>query len=268
MRAIQSRDNPLYKAIRRLRDTARERRDAGLTLLDGLHLIEAACDAGVMPRDVLVSDRVRARSEVASLLCRVPDAAVVVLPDALFDGLSPVDSPTGILATLPIPGAGTAPDPRADWLVLDGVQDAGNLGTLLRTAVAAGIRHILLGAGCAHVWGPKALRAGMGAHFACILHEIPDLPATLAEFRGHVAVTRLDGAQSLYTLDLRGPIAWVFGAEGQGVSPAVANCAGLGVAVPMASGIESLNVAAAAAVCLFEQRRQRLAASGGGCQPD
>ncbi|MCL2657391.1 MAG: RNA methyltransferase [Betaproteobacteria bacterium] len=257
MKAISSRDNPLVKQVKRLRESGRARREAGLTLADGVHLIEAGLDAGVAFDSLLIAESVLEQTEIRSLLARIPQAIQYCVPDSLMNGLSPLETPTGILGLLPIPHISESPDPNQDWLVLDGVQDAGNVGTLLRTAAAAGVREALLGPGCAQVWSPKVLRAGMGAQFVLRLHEVDNLVPALAAYRSQVVVTRLDGATPLWQADLRKPIAWVFGSEGQGVSAAVAAQATLGIRIPMAQGIESLNVAAAAAICLFEQRRQR-----------
>jgi TrmH family RNA methyltransferase len=257
MKPISSRENPLVKQTKRLLDSSKARREAGLTIADGAHLVSAALDNRVEFANLLFAESALERSEVALLAARAPHVHQYVLPDALFASLSPVDTPTGIIGLLPIPTETAKPDVKSDWLVLDGVQDAGNVGTLLRTAAAAGVSDVLLGGGCAQAWSPKVLRAGMGAHFVLRLHESAELRESLAAYRGQIAATRLDGATLLWDCDLSGPVAWIFGAEGQGVSAEIAALAGLGVAIPMAPGIESLNVAAAAAICLFEQRRQR-----------
>ena len=138
--------------------------------------------------------------------------------------------------------------------------DPSDRGTLLRTAAAAGIGQALLSPGCAAAWSPKVLRAGQGAHFALAIHEECDLLGFMAGFEGTTAVTCLEGATSLYAAKLDGPIAWVFGAEGQGVRTELIEAAGLRVKIPMPGAVESLNVAAAAAVCLFEMVRRRVMA--------
>lgn len=258
MKTISSRENAEYKALRQLLESARARRSEHLTVLEGAHLVRAASESG---RELLAvyacSD---CDPESAALLETLPEARIRLLDAALLGPLTSADPVHGVLALIEPVSAQENADPGADWLVLDGVQDAGNVGTLMRTAAAAGVREVLLGPGCAQAWSPKVLRAGMGAHFCLKIHELPDLAAQLARHRGRIAVTRLDGATDLYALDLLGPVAWVFGSEGQGVSDQIARLAQLGVLIPMAPGIESLNVAAAAAICLFEQRRQRLRA--------
>jgi TrmH family RNA methyltransferase len=141
--------------------------------------------------------------------------------------------------------------------MLESLQDPGNLGSMLRTAVAAGIRQVFLGPGCVFAWAPKVLRAGQGAHFGLSIHERAALPLLAARFPGLVVATDPHADASLYDLDLTGLVAWVFGGEGTGVSPELAARATVRARIPMPGPAESLNVAAAAAVCLFEQVRQR-----------
>lgn len=259
MKHITSRDNPLVRQLRVLSESARERRDSGLTVLDGVHLAEAALAAGVSLRQLVVSERGMTRAEIIALLDACADTPSCLLPDALFAQLSPVDSPTGLLAVIQTPA--DAVGPLSDTVIaLDGVQDPGNLGTILRTAAAAGVRDVLLGTGCAQAWAPRVLRAGMGGHFRLRLRERVDLVASLNGFAGAVLATLPDAAApSLYQHDLTGPVAWLFGAEGAGLSHEVAALATGGVRIPMPGAVESLNVGAAVAVCLFEQARQRAA---------
>ncbi|MCX9156570.1 RNA methyltransferase [Niveibacterium sp. 24ML] len=258
LKPITSRDNPLIKRLRKLAESSRARRSEGTALIEGVHLVTAALDAGRPLGELLVSESGSRAPEVQGLLDRARDVSAYLLPDALFALISAHETPVGVLATIGW-GVAVAPPPEdADWLVLDGVQDAGNVGTLMRTAAAAGVACVLLGPGCAQAWGPKVLRAAMGAHFVLDLYEVDDLPGLLSGYAGQIAATRLDAAVSLYDCELVGPTAWLFGAEGQGLSPILAQMATRGVVIPMAPGIESLNVAAAAAICLFEQRRQRL----------
>lgn len=255
MKHVQSRDNPFFKELKRLAQSGRERRKSGCTLLDGIHLIEAY-EAAVGPVDTLVaSESGIARGEIRDFIA---DRDHVLLSDALFRDVGIVDHPSGIMAVARFPGSKGAPDLAADTVVLDGLQDPGNVGTLLRTAAAAGFRQVLLAPDCAAPWSPKVLRAGQGAHFVLDIFEDADLPAFLANYSGTAAVTCLEGAQSLYEARWDGPIAWVFGSEGLGVRPEVAAAAGLRIRIPMPGQVESLNVGAAAAVCLFETVRRRL----------
>jgi TrmH family RNA methyltransferase len=145
---------------------------------------------------------------------------------------------------------------------VEGLPDPANLGSMLRTAAAAGLKQVFLGTGCAFAWSPKVLRAGQGAHFALSIYEGVALGPLAARFPGTVVATDPHGGASLFALDLTGPIAWVFGGEGTGVSPALGAHATVRARIPMPGPAESLNVAAAAAVCLFEQVRQRELARG------
>lgn len=255
MKLIQSRDNAFYKQLKKLAESGRERRKSGRTLLDGAHLVEAF-EAALGPVDnLIVAESAQQQPEIARLTA---GRDITVLADPLMRDLGLVDTPSGLIAVAAMPAARAAVDLGKDAVLLDGVQDPGNVGTLLRTAAAAGIQQVLLSPGCAAAWSPKVLRAGQGAHFVLNIVEDADLAAFVADYRGTTAVTCLDGATSLYAAQWQGPLAWIFGAEGQGVCPDLIAAAGLKIRIPMPGAVESLNVGAAAAVCLFEALRRRL----------
>ncbi len=255
MKQIQSRDNAFFKSLKRLAESGRERRKTGQTLLDGVHLVEAY-EAAFGPVETLVlAESAQLGGEIAEF---VIGRETVVLADSLMRDLGLVDTPSGLLAVVKMPNATVAVNRENDAILLDNVQDPGNVGTLLRTAAAAGIKQAFLSPGCAAAWSPKVLRAGQGAHFALAIHEEVDLAAFMAGYQGTTAVTTLDEATSLYEACWTGPLAWVFGAEGQGVRPELLAAARLRIKIPMPGAVESLNVAAAAAICLFEAVRRRL----------
>jgi TrmH family RNA methyltransferase len=258
MKRIASADNPTVRLLHELATSSRERRKLGQTLLDGVHLVETWLTGVGVPRLLVVSESGCVRSEIAALIRWIAEGsgAVVLLSDTLFARVSPVDTPAGIMALIDIPPAPTPKLGTGSCIVLDAIQDAGNLGTLLRTAAAAGVRDVLLGEGCAQAWSPRVLRAGMGAHLALAIHEQAEVAQMLAGFTGLVVATSLDAPENLYDLELRGPVAWLFGNEGAGLSPEVAALATHRVRIPMPGAAESINVSAAAAVCLFEQVRQ------------
>lgn len=259
MRYITSRDNPHFKAIKKLCHSGRERRKLGRIVLDGMHLIESYGARFGRPEEIVVSETGRQRSEIADYLSSgAAEGAFVVVRDDLFDELATVETPSGILAVVGQPQSLCGLDPRADAVLLDGVQDPGNLGSILRSAAAAGFRQVLLSSDCAQAWSPKVLRAAMGAHFQVDIHEQCDLPAFLGRYQGQSVATELDASTSLYSASLGRPVAWVFGSEGQGVRSHVASAVNYRVVIPMPGALESLNVAAAAAICLFETVRQRL----------
>jgi TrmH family RNA methyltransferase len=255
MKQIQSRDNAFFKQLKRLAESGRERRKTGQTLLDGVHLVEAYEKAYGRLETLIVSESALPGGEIAAY---AEGREIVVLADALMRDLGLVDTPSGLLAMAAMPKANATVDRKKDAILLDGVQDPGNVGTLLRTAAAAGIKQALLSPGCASAWSPKVLRAGQGAHFTLSIHEEADLAAFMADYAGTTAVTCLDGATSLYDAHWSAPLAWVFGAEGLGVRRELIDAATLKIKIPMPGAVESLNVGAAAAVCLFEAMRRRL----------
>ena len=257
MKHISSRDNPTFKLLRQLGHSARERRRQARTVLDGLHLVESYCRTVGAPELLVLSERGAGQAEIQAFLSCAPSAERITLADGLLDEVSPVDNPVGILAVIPVPPAPGRIPLDDTCVVLDALQDAGNVGSILRTAAAAGIRHVLLTEGCAQAWSPKVLRAGMGAHFVLSILEHADPGQLLADYSGDIIATRLDGPHLLYDTDLRGAVAWLFGSEGAGLSAAVSALARHAVRIPMPGQAESLNVAAAAAICLFEQLRQR-----------
>jgi RNA methyltransferase, TrmH family len=258
LKHIVSRDNPQYKALLKLARFGRERRKNGQILIEGMHLLKACGDAGLQPELVVVSESGAKLPEFIDWLLANPDRPCCCLPDAMHRDLSDTETPTGVVARIAWPRPTQAPDPAVDSVLLDGVQDPGNLGTLLRTAAAAGFRQILLSPDCVAPWAPKTLRAGQGAQFVLSIHEQVDLLSFLRGFAGTSLTTEPEAPFSLYRQSWpSGPLAWVFGAEGQGVSAPVAAAAQYRLAIPMPGQVESLNVAAAAAICLFETVRRR-----------
>ena len=258
MKRIASRDNASFRELKKLCHGSRERRKSGRIILDGVHLVESYTERFGPPDEVLVSETGLWRAEIARCLGNRPGLTASVLADALFAELSTVDTPSGIMAVAPLPRCAKSPDPSADAVLLDDVQDPGNLGSILRSAAAAGLRQVLLSSGCAQAWSPKTLRAAMGAHFSLDIHEDADLTGFLLDYRGPSIVTAPDATEDLFTAELGRPVAWIFGNEGQGVRPEVSLRAARRLRIPMPGDAESLNVAAAAAICLFETVRRRL----------
>jgi len=255
MKSIKSRDNPTYRQMRKLAESARERRKTGRTLLDGVHLLAAYLDIGAMPELLAVSADGLARAEVLALLERVPPERQIELPSALFAELSPVETPSGILAVIEIPHLKVPANP-VFCLLLEQVRDPGNLGSILRSAAAAGVQAASLSSGCADAWSPKVLRGGMGAHFVLAIEEHADLAERASHFAGMTVATSLQADRALCELDLRGPVAFIIGNEGAGLSAELLALASEKATIPMPGKIESLNVAAATAICLFERVRQ------------
>ena len=248
---ILSAQNPRFKALKKLAESAQARREAGMTLLDGEHLLDALLVSGGRPRQLLVAD-----TELpASMAGRCGDVPLLRLAPALLAALSPVKTPTGLIALVDIPAPAHPPKPHF-CVMLEQIQDPGNLGAMLRSAAAAGVDTVFLSPGCADVWSPKVLRGGMGAHFVLRLEEGADLAGWTRRLSGPVVATVPDSEHSLFGVDLRGPVAFAFGNEGAGLSAGMQVAASLRVHIPMPGRMESLNAAAALAVCLFERVRQ------------
>jgi TrmH family RNA methyltransferase len=266
MKHIASRDNPLFKALHRVAAAAGRRE--GQVLLDGVHLCQAWLALHGAPVRALFDAARLDRPEIAALARSLPAAVCTSLDTRLLHGLASVESDQGVVFLVQPPQPMLADRIEESCLLLDRVQDPGNVGTLLRTCAAAGIRRVLLSEGCAAAWSPKVLRSAQGAHFALALHERSDLHAALNRLAVPLVATALDDAVSLYDAELPARCAWIFGHEGQGVSPALLRAAALRVRIPHdTAAVESLNVGAAAAICLFEHRRrytQAAAASARG----
>ncbi len=261
MKKITSRDNATFKQLRLLAESSRERRKQGKTVLDGMHLVSAWFDRYGPPDLLAVSESGAQQAEISEFLSRRRQTDPYVLSDVLFKEVSPVSTPTGILALISIPHPPAPAATTGSCVLLEAIQDAGNLGAILRSSAAAGIADIFLGPGCAQAWSPRVLRAAMGAHFLMRIHEHAALDRILDNHDGISVSTRLDAGATLFELDLTGPVAWVFGNEGGGLTADVAGQAAHAVKIPMPGQAESLNVAAAASICLFEEVRQKMARS-------
>jgi TrmH family RNA methyltransferase len=253
MSVLRSRDNPRVRRWHALAHDGRARKSERSALIEGAHLLAAYLDSGRKPLSVLVSESGRTRPEISALVQRA-GVAPVTLPDALFKWLADASSPAGLAAEIAIPAA--AAPAAGDWAFLERIQDAGNVGAILRSAAAFGLRHVVLSQGCADPWSPKVLRAAMGGHFSLAVTEVEDLASALDSFAGTTVCTIVQGGRPLGELELRGDIGWIFGAEGRGVSAGTAALAKLRATIPLAPGAESLNVAAAAAVCFYERSRR------------
>jgi TrmH family RNA methyltransferase len=242
---ISSRDNALLKELHRLAHDNTAYRKQGRVWLEGEHLCRAALQRGQQP-----SHAVFQASYWSATSAQWPDAIgkVVVVDDALFEQLSSLESPARMAFVLPLQAA-PAVQPGAASVVLDGVQDAGNVGAILRSAAAFGFRQVLAIKGTAALWSPKVLRAGMGAHFSLQLLEGLDA-AAVEGLQVPLLATSSHQGDFLHQAKLPWPCGWVFGHEGQGVSGALADRAERHVRIVQPGGEESLNVAAAAAICL------------------
>ena len=250
--AITSRDNPLLKRLRLLAQDSTAYRKQGQIWLEGDHLCRA-----LLARRRRPSTAVFTESFWPQAPHDLRDAAdhIVTVPDALMAGISGLESPAGVGFVWDLPEA-VGLQAGGAAVVLDRLQDAGNVGSILRSAAAMGFVQVLALKGTAGLWSPKVLRAGMGAHFA--LHLVEGLAADdLRDLAVPLLVTSSHQGDLLHQARLPWPCAWVLGHEGQGVSPALGALAAQSVRIIQPGGEESLNVAAAAAICLHASAAAR-----------
>jgi len=269
---ITSKDNPFFKEMRLLQATGSKGQKARITsgqaLLEGIHLVQSwvgdsalkmlvTSELGLQNREI--AEAVYSHLEVC------PDTKVFQLDSALWDLLSELVNAPHIAGLLDLPKTCLAPAQSmgtlaGDVVILDRIQDAGNVGSILRTAAAAGFTQVIALSGCAHLWSTKVLRAGMGAHRLLDLYEGWSNQQVLSAVTAPLLAATADAEQDLYSLkkELLHPVAWVMGSEGQGISEDLMAQA-RGVSIPIDPRVESLNVSTAAAVCLFETMRVRRA---------
>ena len=260
MKLISSRENALYKELKQLATSSQARRKAGYSLLDGVHLCQAYLAHSGQPRWCVISESAQTHPEAAVLAAQAEH--VLVLADALYQGVSQVEHGVGIFFVATTPVLSLPDSVIKTAVMLDNVQDPGNMGSLLRSAAAAGITQVFCSTGTVSAWSPKVLRAGMGAHFLLDIYENVDLLAVLNTSTIPVLATSSYATQSVYQADLTGPVIWLFGHEGQGLADELMDCATEQVTIPHQGQIESLNVAACAAICFFEQVRQKISMPG------
>lgn len=257
MKQIESRANPLFRQLFRLQGAAGRRGEPAL--IDGLHLCQSWLDVGRKPVHAIFDESRLDNPALRALIERLPESLCVSMPPGLLAGLASVETGQGVIFVVEPPAEEMPARIKESVVLLDRIQDPGNVGTILRTCAAAGIQRVVAAKGTAALWSPKVLRSGQGAHFVLHLHEQADLPALASRLDVPLVATALDGSVDLFSTELPDRCAWVFGHEGQGVEPALLAKAALRVRIDHErAAVESLNVAIASAICLFEHRRQRL----------
>lgn len=244
---ITSRDNARVKRWAKLVRDGAFRRQERRAIVEGPHLVAEMFHAGVRPAALMVSESGLRRDEIQQLLGK---REATVLADPVFKVIADADSPPGIAAEMAIPEG--EPQSGRHAVFLEGVQDPSNVGAILRTAAAFGVGEVVLDRACADPWSPKTLRAGMGGHFRLAVRTADRLADELKAFDGTLLCTVPSEGLPLRQAPLEGRLGWVFGSEGHGISPKVAEQAAVHISIPMSKGSESLNVAAAAAICLYE----------------
>lgn len=249
---LTSRNNPLLKTLRRLAADGGAYRKQGQLWVEGDHLARAAVDRGLQPLYALFA---ASYWEQAPESVRFAAQQSIVLPDALFATLSTLESPSRMAVVLDLPSTPEL-QPGVASVVLDRLQDPGNVGSILRSAAAFGFWQVIAIKGTVALWSPKVLRAGMGAHFGLRLVEgvtvddldVLDLP---------LVATSSHRGEDLNRLTLPAHCGWILGHEGQGASEELTQRASLWARIPQPGGEESLNVAAAAAICLYSSATAR-----------
>ncbi|WP_104500586.1 TrmH family RNA methyltransferase [Acinetobacter indicus] len=253
---LESKDNPKIKHLRGLIEQNSYRKKQGQTVLEGSHLCLAWLEQNRKINAIFTTENALKHPDLNDILDQY-QGTVFVIGESLYKDLSTLGTTLACLAIVDLPSSSQALDYQADTLILENVQDPGNVGTLLRSATAAGIQQIVCTKGSASLWSPRVLRAGMGAHFSLQTFENIQLEEILEQFKIPVYVTSSHRSTSLYAKDLSQPCVWILGNEGQGVSDyALAHAEA--VTIPQPGGQESLNVAVAGSVCFFEMVRQRL----------
>jgi RNA methyltransferase, TrmH family len=254
---ISSPHNPKLKLIRALQGRAKERREAGAFVVDGVRLVEDAVNSDWKFRFALFDETLseRGRALVESLKLRGVDVEEVSA--SLMKSLSETETPQGILATLELTQLPITNYPNF-ILIPDQIRDPGNLGTLLRTAVAAGVQAVLLPPETTDSFAPKVVRAGMGAHFRLPIRSMTweEIGRFCESANQRIYLADMDG-QSCWETDLRQPIALVIGGEADGASESARKLAHQKISIPMKGNIESLNAGVAGSVLMFEVVRQR-----------
>ena len=267
---ITSKENPLFKEIRNLQASGtkgqKARLASGQALLEGIHLVQTWVGNPTL-KTLLTSEIGLKNVEISQAIYEhieiCPETKVYQLDSALWDLLSELVNAPQIAGLLDLPKACLTPPQSistlaGDVLILDRIQDAGNVGSILRTAAAAGFTQVISLTGCAHLWSTKVLRAGMGAHRLLDLYEGWSNQQVLSAVTAPMLAATADAEQEIFSLqkELQHPVAWIMGSEGQGVSEDLIAQA-KGVSIPIDARLESLNVSTAAAVCLFETMRVR-----------
>ena len=251
--SVTSRDNDTLVRLRKLQAQPGAYRKLGSVWLEGEHLCEALQQRAWPVGTALITEEGWTGDTHLKALAACADR-ILVVSTALFNSVSALESPGRIGFLIDCPQVSSGLDVAAETVVLDRIQDPGNVGSILRSASALGVRQIVALQGTVALWSPKVLRAGMGAHFALQMHEGVSEQAVLASAM-RLVITSSHQGSPLPQASLPQPCAWVFGHEGGGVSEGLMQAASLKVCIPQPGGQESLNVAAAAAICLYEARR-------------
>ncbi len=256
---ITSTHNPKLKIVRALLGRSKERREAGAFVVEGVRLVEEAVNGNWGIRFVLFDETLSERGGLQVEVLRSRGVDVEEVSASLMKSLSETETPQGVLAVLEFSQL-PLPDSPTFILIPDQIRDPGNLGTLLRSAAAAGAQAVILPPDTTDAFAPKVVRSGMGAHFRLPIRSMSwdEIEKTLKAAGLKVMIADMDG-QPYFSTDLRQPVALVIGSEADGASESARKLADGKISIPMSGSIESLNAGAAGSVLMFEVLRQRTA---------
>lgn len=258
MKLIESSQNKLYKDLKKLATNTSARSKTGKIILEGIHVCQMFLAKIGAPEYCIVTDVSLTNNEVAELVkeCQAQGVKVLNVPEHLYRGLSSVDTGVSVIFISDTPQVEPPDLITENTLFIDRLQDPGNLGTILRTAVAAGVKEVYCANGTVSAWSPKVVRSAMGAHFALNVYENQHLAKLISSTELPVLATSSHVDKTIYETDLNKEVIWLVGQEGRGLSKELMDLATNTVSIPHKGEIESLNVAVATSVCLFEQLRQ------------
>jgi TrmH family RNA methyltransferase len=267
MDIITSSQNPLIKEIKQLGER-KHREDRGLFFIEGIRFVEEALNENADVYRLLISERLEEVGNGRELIKKIRDRNLetTVLSDKLFREISDTENPQGVLAVLRMKGYGLENLEGVNtadnlYIILDGIQDPGNMGTVIRTADAAGAAAVIALRGCVDIYNPKVLRATMGSVFHLPVFACSDsgrLFKMLKEKSVKLVAAHLEGSMNHYELDMRKDVALIVGNEAGGIGPEAAAAADVLVRIPMPGRAESLNASIAAGVLIYEAVRQRI----------
>lgn len=255
---ITSSNNPLIKNVKMLLTSSSARSKQGKTVIEGLTVCSLYVEKYGSPVICIMAEDVK--SEISSsILSKLTDLGtdVLIVPRSVYSSFSNLDNGEGVCFVVEIPsGSELAGALNESALLIDRLQDPGNMGTIMRTAVAAGIKEVYCSNGTVSLWSPKVLRSAMGAHFKLNIYESVELKEVIDSSLVKVLATSSHSKSTIYQEDLNQKIAWLIGNEGRGVKQDLLEICDGTVAIPHKGEIESLNVSIATAICLFEHMRQ------------
>lgn len=253
---INSAQNPLIKKVAKLSKNSKFRIKENLIILDGIHLCEEILKKNKSFNHLFITSKFK-KNEAFKKFEKIKN--IIVISETLMQKITPSNSPIGILGVINRPKKQEIKNKISHnfILLLENIQDPGNLGTIFRTAVASGVQSIFCDSQCTDLFSSKVMRAGMGAHFYIDIFENFDLKTFPQFFEGKILGTFLEtDAKNIFEINLNEPTAFLFGNEGTGISPQLKPICSQKITIPMANNFESLNVSIASGICLFEKFRQ------------